>query len=377
MARFDELFEKYRVYSEALEEYEAARKVNEGVESEVTTLKGKLSGVESEIHRLREIEAKKVWDTMEKGRFSYEVTETSEEIDRGTLGDFTRYYNLSTMSLSVMGLKIPISREDINHNKEPLSGEQVLAMGCLNPRGVASGLIEKFEFDPVGTKKAVCETVRVKMMKDAAGLPVEIKAIDRELAEMRARLSKLEKLVEEEVPDNAIMRKIFKKKFEAIEKAPKEIETVKAQIAVLESKKENYEYRLSVAKQMDSPEVIEKYVEDEYKFLKAFIERDYETEVSQTSTELVAQAESIKAEIKTAGAGRVDTWDKNCKARKLKEAVDADYKALFELFDNKEFVEELRSYDVSKLSEEERKMVEVVREQYEQYLLKTVQKYEG
>ena len=55
---------------------------------------------------------------------------------------------------------------------------------------------------------------------------------------------------------------------------------------------------------------------------------------------------------------------------------EKDFAAMESLFTDKEFVEELKAFDVSKLSEEEKKIVEVVRSQYEQYLAKAIAKYE-
>ena len=68
-----------------------------------------------------------------------------------------------------------------------------------------------------------------------------------------------------------LLRKIFKKKFEAIANAPKQLAIVEDQIAELVAKKENLEYRFKVASSLNNPEAIEQYVESEYEFFKAFV----------------------------------------------------------------------------------------------------------
>ena len=61
----------------------------------------------------------------------------------------------------------------------------------------------------------------------------------------------------------------------------------------------------------------------------------------------------------------------------LKKAFDKGLESLTKLFENKAFIEELKSIDVTKLSEEEREIVEMIRGQYEQYLARVVSKYES
>ena len=72
----------------------------------------KVSDLREEIYNLRKVEAKKIVEGLETGRFSYDIERRSETIDRGTIGDYTRYYNESEMFLSVMGLKIPVGRNN-------------------------------------------------------------------------------------------------------------------------------------------------------------------------------------------------------------------------------------------------------------------------
>lgn len=376
MAKINELLEEYRAYQTSLAEYEETRKVDQTVDGKIKDLRGKIDLIKAEISKLRGTEAKKVWETIDQSRFSYDIAQRSETIDRGSLGDLDRDYNASVMSIHVMGLKIPVSEVDIGYETTPLMGDAVLKLGAMNPKRASGALLSKFELDPVGTKKAVCETVRVKAMKDAASIPQEIKMTEKQLRELISRRESIKKLLDEEVPDNAIMRKIFKKKFEAIANAPKDLALVDSQIAELTARKENLEYRLNVANSLNSPEAIEQYVESEYEYFKAFVERDWEKEVGSTSSELTEEIVSIEDEIKKAVNSRPNCYGKQINASRLKDVFEKDFSAIMESFGDKTFIEELRSIDLTKLPEEERRIVEVVKDKYEQHMAKAIQKYE-
>jgi hypothetical protein len=272
-----------------------------------------------------------------------------------------------------MGLKLPVGGVE-SYSVVPV--EDLLATGNFHPQYASEGLLKKFELDPVGTKAAVCESVRVRMMKDRAACPVEIRETEKELNELGKKLASLEKLVEEEIPDNAIMRRIFKKKFEAKEKAPAEILKVRAAMEDLLARKTNLEYRGELAEKLTTPEAIAEYVDAELEFLKAFIARDWAKEVDESSAELFEESKAISEERANNRNKTENSWEAKSKVDKLKKVLEADFDSIQKLFENKEFIEELRAFDTTGLSEDEKKMVEVIRDQYNQHLAKAVARYE-
>lgn len=373
MARIEELIEKYRAHEEALKELQDVKIENRKIEDKITDLFVKMTLLKDQIREKRQQEASKLWGEMEQGRFTYGLTEEQKTNPNPYYGPDFIDATYSTAYISVMGLKLPVAKLE---RGRIVSVEELMVLDEFNPKFYTKGLFEKFELDPEGTKKAVCESVRVRAMKDSASCPVELRAVEKDLAENKAKLAKLEKLLDEEVPDNAIMRKIFKKKFEAIENAPKDIEETKKRIEELEIQKGNLEYRLSVAEKLTNPEAIMEYVESELAFLRAFVERDWSKEVGKTSTELADEVLKNDAERSELKKQQKPIHELDSKVSKLKRAFEKDFESISELFNNKEFVDELKTVDVSKLSEEEKKIVEVIKSQYEQYLAKTIAKYE-
>ncbi len=373
MPRINELIENYRAYEVALREANAVKVQNAEIKQKETDLFVKMTFLKEQIKEKRQQQAAKLWGEMEQGRFSYGLEEGQKSNPNPYYGPDFIDVTYSTAYMSVMGLKLPVGKTE---SGRILSVEELMVLDEFDPKFYTKGLLEKFKIDPEGTKKAVCESVRVRMMKDREACPVEIAAIDKELVENRAKLAKLERLLDEEVPDNAIMRKIFKKKFEAIERAPEDVKKTKARIEELENTKGNLEYRLSLAEKLTTPEAIAEYVESEFKFLQEFVARDWSKEVGMTSTELVAEVAENDAQRAELRKQQTSTYEIDSKVSKLKDVFEKDFAAMESLFTDKEFVEELKAFDVSKLSEEEKKIVEVVRSQYEQYLAKAIAKYE-
>ena len=64
------------------------------------------------------------------------------------------------------------------------------------------------------------------------------------------------------------------------------------------------------------------------------------------------------------GSKTENSWEAKSKVDKLKKALEADFDSIQKLFENKEFIEELRSFDTTGLSEDEKKMVEVILSDY-------------
>lgn len=374
MARIAELIEKHREYEVALREYEAIEAKNATIAAKDKELAAKEAFVRDEINRKRRAQAAKIWGEMDQRRFTYGIVDSTKANNNPYFGPDYYDIKVSKAYLSVMGLKLPSSGIE-SYTVVPV--EDLLVGGDFHPQYAAEGLLKKFEIDPVGTKAAVCESVRVRMMKDRAACPVEIREADKELTELGKKLASLEKLAQEEIPDNAITRKIFKKKFEAKEKAPAEILRVRAAMEDIQARKLNLEYRAELAEKLTTPEAIEAYIDEELEFLKAIISRDWEKEVGATSVELVEQSKTISEERRENRNKSESSWDAKDKAEKIKKAFDADFNSLEKLFNDKEFIEELRNFDVTGLSEEEKKMVEAIREQYSQHLAKIVARYEN
>ena len=373
MSKITDLLAKYEELRKLEEEVKSRRANNEDVRKIDNELFVTMTTIKDEIKELRGVEAKKIWAGMDQERYTYEVITGEREVYHPYM-DRTETYHSSRAYISVMGLKLLAGSMDTDGRIA--SVEELLATNNFYPMGSAKGLLQKFEVDPEGTKKAVAETLRVRFMKDGASMPLEIKKLDEEITAVKDKIEKLEKLVDEDVPDNIIMRKIFKKKFEAKERAPKEIASLKRQLLDLVSKKENCEYRLKMAETYKTEEDILKFIEEEYKYLVAVCERDYEKEVSQTSQAKVEELEAVEEKRKENKAREVSVYEIDHKRGTLEKSFNADFVALEELYGDKEFVAELKSIDISKLSEDEQKIISTLRDSYEQYLLKAVQKYE-
>ena len=131
-----------------------------------------------------------------------------------------------------------------------------------------------------------------------------------------------------------------------------------------------------MAETYKTEEDILKFIEEEYKYLVAVCERDYEKEVAQTSQAKTEELAAVEEKRKENKAREVSVYEIDHKRGTLEKAFNADFVALEELYGDKEFVAELKSIDVSKLSEDEQKIISTLRDSYEQYLLKAVQKYE-
>lgn len=373
MAKIAELIEKHREYEIALREYEAIEARNKQIQLKDKEFSAKQSAVEDEIRRVRKDKASKIWGEMDQSRFTYGIVDDTKENNNPYYGPDYYDIKVSKAYISVMGLKLPVGGVE-SYSVVPV--EDLLATGHFHPQYASEGLLKKFELDPVGTKAAVCESVRVRMMKDRAACPVEIRETEKELNELGKKLASLEKLVEEEIPDNAIMRRIFKKKFEAKEKAPAEILKVRAAMEDLLARKTNLEYRGELAEKLTTPEAIAEYVDAELEFLKAFIARDWAKEVDESSAELFEESKAISEERANNRNKTENSWEAKSKVDKLKKVLEADFDSMQKLFENKEFIEELRSFDTTGLSEDEKKMVEVIRDQYNQHLAKAVARYE-
>lgn len=373
MARIEELIEKHRAYGRALHELEEIKVKNAEIKRKDNELFVDASFVHDEIRAKRKEQAKKLWGEMDQGRFSYGTAIETQTNPNPYYGPDEIDVRVTRAYMSVMGLKLPVASAE---RSRIITVEEYLADGDFHPEYYVRGLLQKFEIDPEGTKRAVCESVRVRMMKDRAGCPVEIQEIDKQLTEMGARLASLEKLTKEELPDNAIMRKIFKKKFDAKEKAPQEMEKLRTEMENLQAKKLNLEYRAAVAEKLTTPQAIAEYVDEELKFLQEFVARNWSKEVGETSVELQRKSDAIATERSELKKGEKSTWEAESKVKALKNAFEKDFNSLQELFGDKEFIEELRSFETSELSEEERKIVEIVRSEYDKYLAKTISKYE-
>lgn len=373
MSRITELLERYNEYKLAEAEVERRRANNEQVKAKDEELAAKEKAIKNEIEKLRMTEAKKIWAGMEQDRFSYGLEEGQKSNPNPYYGPDFIDVTYSTAYMSVMGLKLPVGKTESNRI---LSVEELMVLDEFNPKFYTKGLLEKFKVDPEGTKKAVAETLRVRFMKDEAEMPVEIKRLDAEIETCNEKIEKLERLVAEELPDNVVMRKIFKKKFELKEKAPKEIEGLKMQLARLVAQKENCEYRLKLATTYKTPDQIMEFIEKEYVYLVALCDRDYKKEVSATSQKQVKEVEEVAEQRKENRTHEENVYEVSSKMKDFEKAFNADFVSLEELYGNKEFVEELKSMDISKLSEEEKKIITALRDSYEQYLMKAVQKYE-
>ena len=112
------------------------------------------------------------------------------------------------------------------------------------------------------------------------------------------------------------------------------------------------------------------------KFLMAFAARDWAKEVGATSLDLVAEANGIELQREELNKDIKPTKEQEAKVDSLKRSFDRDFESIESYFGNKEFVDELKSIDVTQLSEEERKIVEVIRDQYDKYLAKAISQYE-
>ena len=370
------LLKKHEEYEEARAVLDALKRENRDIKTADNELFVKKSFVNDEIREKRRAAAKKIVAEIGPGRFSYDLD--SYEVDAGHPWlDITNTIHRSNAFIHIMGLKFPVgSRATGTLKGKIVPVEDLMVEGIFESKAYMEGLVKKFKVDPEGTRSAVCESVRVRMMKERTSIPVELESVNKKLAEAKERLKTLEKLVAEEVPDNAIMRMLFKKKFAEREKAPKEIEELKKQIGELETNKENLEYRLKVAESLSTKEQIEKYVDEEIEFLMAFAARDWAKEVGETSLDLVAEANGIELQREELNKGIKSTRDQEAKVDSLKRAFESDFASIESYFGNKEFVDELKSIDVTKLSEEERKIVEVIREQYDKYLARAISQYE-
>lgn len=373
MSRITDLLAKYAELLRVEEELERRKEHNENVRQAETTFSAEAEKLKEEINALRRTEAKKIWEGMDQERFSYEVFTGERDVYHPYV-DRTETYHESRAYVSVMGLKLLAG--SVETNGRVASVDEILAANKFNPSATANGLLKKFEIDPEGTRKAVAETLRVRFMKDKEAMPIEIKKVSGEIEEIKEKIEKLEKLIQEEVPDNAIMRKIFKKKFEAKAKAPKELAALKDKLVTLETQKDNYEYRLEMAEKFKTEEDILRFVDEEYKYLVALCERDYEKEVSATSQAHVETLKDLEVRRKANKDSRENDYEIDAKRRSLETAFNKDFASLEELYGDKEFVEELKSIDFSTLSEDDRKVITALRESYEQHLMKTVQKYE-
>ena len=370
MQRLLELIDKYHEYILAQKTEAEAKKQNETIRQADNKLFVEKSLVNDEIRAKKLEQARQIIKDLGEGRFFYEVETKLLERDGKS-----KAREISIAYITIMGLRFPVGAEWTDGRV--VTFDEILASGKIGQLETLKQILAKFELDPVGAKFAVCEAVRIAMMKDRASLRSEIEYIESEIRKYKSELEMLEKLADEKLADNALLKQIFKKKYKLKEQAESKIEELKQEIRECELEKKHYTSRLIVAEGLVDKAAIEDFVDEELEFLRAFVSTDWDKKVSETSMDLQARVSQIEEQRQELAEKKINILPLEGNRARLDREFGAALKNMESLFDDKGFVEILRTFDTSGLSEEDVKIIELLRSEYQKYLAKFFAQYEN